>query len=35
LSGHVSCREGSVSMPDVNDEGERHARIRYQDVYGT
>jgi len=29
-------REGSVSMPGVNDEVERHARvrIRYQDVYG-
>ncbi|MCC8957695.1 peptide deformylase [Bradyrhizobium sp. Pear77] len=29
-------KEGSVSMPGVNDEVERHARvrIRYQDVYG-
>ncbi|QOZ34865.1 peptide deformylase [Bradyrhizobium sp. CCBAU 53421] len=29
-------KEGSVSMPGVNDEIERHARvrIRYQDVYG-
>jgi peptide deformylase len=29
-------REGSVSMPGVNDEVERHARIRisYQDVDG-
>ena len=30
-------REGSVSMPGVNDEVERHARVRIrsQDVYGT
>jgi peptide deformylase len=29
-------REGSVSMPGVNDEVSRHARVRvsYQDVYG-
>ena len=29
-------REGSVSMPGVSDEVERHARVRvrYQDVYG-
>ena len=32
----IQHREGSVSMPGVNDEVERHARIRirYQDVYG-
>ena len=30
-------REGSVSMPGVNDDIERHARVRisYQDVHGT
>ena len=29
-------REGSVSMPGVNDDIERHARVRisYQDVHG-
>jgi peptide deformylase len=33
----VLHREGSVSMPGVNDEVERHARVRisYQDVDGT
>ncbi len=32
----IMHREGSVSMPGVNDDIERHARVRisYQDVYG-
>jgi peptide deformylase len=33
----IQHREGSVSMPGVNDEVQRHARVRisYQDVGGT
>lgn len=32
----IMHQEGSVSMPGVNDDVERHARVRisYQDVYG-
>ena len=32
----IMHQEGSVSMPGVNDDIERHARVRisYQDVYG-
>jgi peptide deformylase len=35
--GMILHREGSVSMPGVNDEVQRHARVRisYQDVDGT
>ena len=35
-SGTIMHREGSVSMPGVNDEVSRHARIRisYHDVHG-
>jgi len=34
--GTILHQEGSVSMPGVNDEVSRHARVRisYQDVYG-
>jgi peptide deformylase len=33
----IQHREGSVSMPGINDDIERHARLRisYQDVHGT
>ena len=35
-SGMILHREGSVSMPGVNDEISRHARVRigYQDLHG-